>query len=381
MFGSENAFEVGGKILHKLGGDVSSGIGYRCVVATLLADLIEGGEERVGADQKVLVFFGAVLEAAHENRGGEAGIVQDAAANQDSDFAGRSGVGKVTRGKAAGFGELALVVPAAQAVEFIAADFHVHIVHGNEVGKRGDLVLRGEDDVRGADGIGEAEFFEFSETLGEGELFIAVDARIGDGLVKSDSGRPLGDGIFALAAFVEADVNGMDFIEQVGGALDEEIGEAGSGTGVDESGAMLGFKFMLIAKLFDLEGVAGEVGAKVEIAGTKAQCGAKNNFVKHRGGGIDDELAAAGGADDCEEIAGIHLGDGNGGFFAEKTASASGVAVTTPDVMALAFEKLGQEGAGRTRSENEDSHVLEECITGGRERSGRSDPQSVISNQ
>jgi hypothetical protein len=32
--------------------------------------------------------------------------------------------------------------------------------------------------------------------------------------------------------------------------------------------------------------------------------------------------------------------------------------------MTLAFEKLGQEGAGRTRSENEDSHVCEECITG-----------------
>ena len=128
---------------------------------------------------------------------------------------------------------------------------------------------------------------------------------------------------------------------------------------------MLGFEFVRIAELFGSEGMSREVGAEVEIAGEKAKRGAEHDFVEDGGRRINDEITAASGADDAVEVTGIDLGNGDRRFFAEKTAAASRVAITTPDVMALAFEKLGQEGAGRTRSENEDSHVWEECITGG----------------
>jgi len=358
---------------------VSGGIGYGCVVAALLADLVKRGEEGIGADEEVLIFFGATLEAANENGGGEAGIVKDATTNEHGNFARGGGIGEFTRGEAAGFRELALVVPAAEAVEFVAADFHVHVGHGDEVGKSCDFILCGEDDIGGADGVGETKLFEFGETLGKGELFVAVDAWIGDGFVESDSGRPLGDRIFAFAAFVKTDVDGMHFVEQVGSALDEEVGKTGGCASVDEGSAMLSFEFAVIAELLDFKRVAGEVGTEVEVAGAKAERRAQNHLIKDRSGSVDDKVAAASRPDDAEEIAGVDFGDRNRRFFAEKAASASGVAITTPDVMTLAFEKLGQEGAGRTRSENEDSHVWEECIT------GRWGPlrwrQSVIGNQ
>jgi len=359
LFGGEHAGEVGGEKLHKLGGDVSGGVGYGCVVATLPADLIERGEEGVRADEEVLVFFGAALEAPNQNGGSEACVVQNAAANQQGDFAGRGRVGKFACREAAGFGEFALVVPAAEAIELVAADFDVHIIHGDEVGKGGDFILRGEDNVDGADRIREAEFFKFREAFGQRELLVAINARIGDGLVERDGGRPLRDGVFAFTALVEPDLDAMDFVEKVGGALDEQIGETGSRAGVDKRTATLGFESVVIAELFDFEGMAGEVRTEVEIARAEAQRSAQNDFVKDGSGSVDDELAAASGADDAEEVAGVDFGNRNRGLFAEKATPARGVAITAPDVMTLAFEQLGQEGAGRTRSENEDSHVCE----------------------
>ena len=337
---------------------MSGGIRYGCCETALLADLIERGEERVGADEEILVVLRTVFETADENGGGEAGVLKNATADERGDFARRGSIREILAGNATRFGELALFVPAAEAVEFIAADLDVEFAHGDEIGKRGDFVLGGENHVGGADGIGETEFFEFGEAFREIELLIAINARVGNGFVKGDLRRPLRDRVFAFATLVKTDVDGVNFVEKLGGAFDEKIGEAGRGPGVDEGGTMLGPKFPGVAELFGFEGIASEVGAEVEIARAKAESGAENDLIEDGGGGVDDELATLGGTDDAVEIAGVDLGDGDRRLFAEEAASAFGVAVATPDVVALAFEKLCEKGAGGTRSENEDSHAV-----------------------
>jgi hypothetical protein len=358
LFGGEDAFDVGREILHKLTGDVSGGVGYGCGETALLTNLIESGEESVGANEEVFVFLGTVLQAVDENGSGEAGVLENAAADESGDFARRRRIREIFAGDTAGLGEFSLLVPAAQTIKFVAADFDVEVAHGDEVRKSSDFILRGENDVGGADGIGETEFFELGETFGEQKFLVAVDAGMGDRLVEGNFRGPLGDGVFALAAFVETDVHGVDFVEEIGGALDEKVGEAGRGASVDEGGAMLGFELVGVAELLGSERVAGQVGAQVEIARTQAERGAENDFVEDGSGGIDDEVAALGGANDAVKIAGIDFSDGDGGFLAEEAAGTGGVAVATPDIVALAFEKLGKKGAGQTRSEDKDSHAV-----------------------
>src|SRR4030081_364561 len=47
--------------------------------------------------------------------------------------------------------EFPLFVPAAQAVEFVAPDFHVHALHRNKVWQGSDFILRRENNVRVSD--------------------------------------------------------------------------------------------------------------------------------------------------------------------------------------------------------------------------------------
>ena len=254
-------------------------------------------------------------------------------------------------------------MPTTQAVEFVATDLDVEIAHRDEVWQSGYLVLSGEDDVGGTNRIREAEFFEFGKAFAEVELLVSVNAGMGDGFVEGNLRGPLGDRVLAFAAFEEANLDGVNFVEKIGSALDEEIGEAGSSASVDERGTMFGLELLGVAILLGAEGIPSEVGTEVEITGAKAQSSAERNFVEHRSGRIDDELAVFGGPDDTVKVSGVDLRNRNRRFSAEKAASAIGIAITTPDMVTLAFEKLGQEGAGRTRSENEDSHARKECIT------------------
>ena len=146
----------------------------------------------------MLVVLGGMLDAANEDRGSETRVLQDALADEGRDFARRGGFRETEAGDAAGFGKFALFVPAAKAVEFVAANFHVEVLHRDGVRKRGDFILSSEDDVDGADGVGEAELFELGEALGQMEFFLAIDARVRDCFVEGDFGGPLRDGIIAL---------------------------------------------------------------------------------------------------------------------------------------------------------------------------------------
>ena len=53
------------------------------------------------------------------------------------------------------------------------------------------------------------------------------------------------------------------------------------------------------------------------------------------------------------------MGDRNGALLAEKTARASGIAVATPNVMALPLQELCKKRACRAGSKNKDAHDVE----------------------
>ena len=115
-------------------------------------------------------------------------------------------------------------MPAAQSVEFVAADFYVELLHGNESGERGDFILRRKDDVDHTDRLREAKLFKFREALGQHIFLVEVHARIRNSLVEGNFRRPLRDGVSALRAFVQADVHGVDFVDNIRGAFYEQVG-------------------------------------------------------------------------------------------------------------------------------------------------------------
>jgi len=261
------------------------------------------------------------------------------------------------------FGKLSLFVPAAKPVDFVSADFDVEIAHGNEARQSGDFILSAKDDAGCADRVQKAKFFNFRKAPGEFESAGAIDARMGHRFIERDFRRPLRDGVVAFAAFVEADLDGKDFVEHVGGAFDEKVGEAGSGAGVDHRRTIFFLEAFDVAKLLGLKRVSREVRTQVQVMRAEPKGGAKDDFVENGSARIDDELAALGCFDDAPEIAGVHFGDGNGTLLAQKAPTANRVAVTAPDGVALALQKLCEERSGRSRSQNEDPHGVGKTVS------------------
>src|SRR5690349_7141449 len=187
------------------------------------------------------------------------------------------------------FRKLSLFVPAAKPVDFVPADFDVEIMHRNEAWQCGDFVLSTQDDTGCADRVQEAKFFNFGKALGEFESAAAIDARMQDCFIERDFRRPLRDGVVAFTAFVEADLDGKDFVEKIGGAFDEKVGQAGGGAGVDHGRTIFFLEAFDVAKLLGLKRVSREVRTQVKIMRTKAKRGAKDDFVENGSARIDDE--------------------------------------------------------------------------------------------
>src|SRR2546423_4539883 len=161
-------------------------------------------------------------------------------------------------------------------------------------------------------------------------MTVSVYAGAGNGFVESAVGRPLRDGIVALAALVKANVRGFYFIEHFRPALDEQIGQPWRRAGIDQRDAILFLKAPGIGELLGLEGIAGEVRTEVGIVRAQSQSGAHDDLVKNGSGGIDEELASAGGTNDAAQIAGVDLGDGDGAPGTQKAARALEIAVPAP---------------------------------------------------
>jgi hypothetical protein len=67
----------------------------------------------------------------------------------------------------------------------------------------------------------------------------------------------------------------------------------------------------------------------------QAQGGTHYDLIEDRGGGVDQQLATAGGAHDATQVSGIDVGNGNAGIFAQKMVSALQIAVPAPDRVSL----------------------------------------------
>src|SRR5215469_16964918 len=256
------------------------------------------------------------------------------------------------------FREFSLLVPAAQPVEFISADLYVQFSQGNELGQRCNLVLRGKYHGRYTDRFREPELLELRKSLRQAILLVPVNPRMGGGLVEGNLRRPLRDGVTALAALIQADVDRMHFVEQVGGAPYKQVGQAWRRARVDQRNAVLFRESALVSQLLRLEGIFRQVRAEVYIVRPQAKRRPQHNLVENRSRGINDQLAALGRLHDCAQVPSVDRSHGNRRFPAEKTPRPCGVAIPTPHHVALTFQQMGQQGARRPCTQNEYSHVV-----------------------
>ena len=128
---------------------------------------------------------------------------------------------------------------AAQALEIVTADLDVQLAQLEEARQRDDLVLRGQQHAGRADGAGKAEHLAVSEALAEAEAAVAIDGRARHRLVERRVGRPLRHRLVAAGALVEADVDGVELVEQVGAARDQQVRQARRHARVDHGRAVL----------------------------------------------------------------------------------------------------------------------------------------------
>ena len=183
-------------------------------------------------------------------------------------------------------------MPTAQAVNLVSPDLYVQVPQGNKVRQRGYFVLRGQHHSHASNGIQEAKCLDFRKALRQLKFPVAVNAGVGNRFVEGHFWRPLRDGVFALAAFVEPDVRRVHFVQQHGRSLDEEIRQARSRARIDQRGAVLFFKPLRVTELLGFKGIFCQVGAEIQVMRAQPQRRAQHNLVKDRSRRVDDELAA-----------------------------------------------------------------------------------------
>jgi len=115
--------------------------------------------------------------------------------------------------------------------------------------------------------------FQSRKALSQLKLSISIDLRVRDGLVKRYFRRPLGDGIVALAAFIQPDVHRCDFIEEVGGALHEQIRQARAAPVVDQRHAVFFFRISLRSGIVGFERVPLQVRAEIDVMARNRSAG------------------------------------------------------------------------------------------------------------
>src|SRR5258708_23229585 len=105
-----------------------------------------------------MFFLHAPFDSSDQHCRRETRVLQNSLANQRCDLAWRQSLREALPHYPPRFGEFSLFVPAAQAVEFVAPDFHVHALHRNKVWQGSDFILCGENDLRVSDRVPKAEF-------------------------------------------------------------------------------------------------------------------------------------------------------------------------------------------------------------------------------
>src|SRR6266850_1484088 len=161
------------------------GIRHGRGVQPLLANLIQRREYAIGAYLQAMFFLRAPFDSGDQHCRRETRVLQNSLANQRCDLAWRQSLREALPHYAPRFREFSLFVPAAQAVEFVAPDFHVHALHRNKVWQGSDFILRRKNDVRVSDWVRKTEFLQLRETLLHPEFSGAINSGIGNGLIET----------------------------------------------------------------------------------------------------------------------------------------------------------------------------------------------------
>src|ERR1700682_2253690 len=191
------------KMLDEQRGHLCRGVRHGRQRQSALSNLVERWKDRVATnlDRAIL------LDAAYDDSRGEPCVLQNTVADQSRDLSRSRCFGKARGDKSPRSREFPLPVPAPQAVDLVAADFHIHFFQGKEIRGRADFILRRQHDGHFADRRWKAKFFRLAETLSIAEAAVAHDARPRYGLVEGNLRGPLRDRVIAFGAFVKANVN------------------------------------------------------------------------------------------------------------------------------------------------------------------------------
>src|SRR5581483_5112899 len=97
--------------------------------------------------------------------------------------------------------------------------------------------------------------------------------------------------------------------------------------------------------------------------GPQAQSRAQHDFIEHRSGGVDHELAALSGANHPAEVACVDGDHRDGTVLSEEALGPDRIAVAAPDSVTLRLEELCQKGAGCSCPQNEDPHGVSQTVS------------------
>src|SRR5882762_4941132 len=340
------------KMLDEQSRHLRGGIGHGRQGQSALSNLIERREKSVATNLDSLI----LLDAAYYDGCREPRVLQYAFADQSRDLPRRRRFGKPGGDQSTGTREFPLPVPTPQAVDFVAADFHVHFLEGKKMGHRADFILRRQHDRCFSNGRGKAKFLRFSKPLAEAEFTASHNAWARYGLVEGNFGRPLRNRVVAFGAFVKANVDFFHGVHHCGGPGHQEIRQSRGGAGYDYRGALLFLEAAVETKLLGLKWIACQVRAQVQIMRANAQRRAQNDLIKDGSRRVNQQLRATSGAHNAPEISRVHLNDRNFALLAEKMMGAVEVPVTTGDLMPLADQQVCEVGAGCSGSQDEDAH-------------------------
>src|ERR1700723_127950 len=276
---AEDSGHVAWKMFDENCGEVRGGESNGGGNQTASANLRKSGEAGVVTQEQRLVVF----SATHQDGRGKARIFENSATNQSGDTLGRQSFRETLAHDSLRPIQPPLAIPAEEAIEIVAADFRVHILHRDDVGQHANFVLRGEVYGGLADWGRKAEFLASGKTLRQGETAVLVNARAGNRFVVHHFRRPGGDRVFAFGAFVQANLHGLDHVEKFGAALGEQVGEAGRRAGANQRRTILSGEALLKPKLLGPEGISIEVRVQVEVVNTQTQRRAQNDFVEDGG--------------------------------------------------------------------------------------------------
>src|SRR5947209_16148424 len=184
----------------------------------------------------------------------------------------------------------------------------------------------------------------------------AVDARARGGLIEGLLRRPSGNGVIALAALIQADVNRLHEVEHYRTTLGQQVHDPRRDSGRYDSRAVLLLEALVEIKLLRLEWLLCQPRCQVYIMGAQSQRRAQDDLVEYSRPGIHQQVVAPCRADNRPQIPGVDLLHRDVALLSEEAPRALHVPVSASNNVTLTGEQMGEQRASSSDPEDEDPH-------------------------